>query len=79
VPRMGEQISRTDLTSAAEQLRTVLAMVPADPDHAAYLRGAADALTMLAEPAEGSKEYPETKVMGPTASQEPGRSFPQHK
>jgi hypothetical protein len=40
VPRVGEQINRADLASAAEQLRTVLASVPADPDHAAYLRGA---------------------------------------
>ena len=55
------QISRADLTSAAEQLRTVLVSVPADPDHAAYLRGAADTMAMLAALADGSGECPETK------------------
>jgi hypothetical protein len=54
VPRVGEQINRADLASAAEQLRTVLASVPADPDHAAYLRGAADTIAMLAKLADGS-------------------------
>jgi hypothetical protein len=47
VSRVGEQISRADLTSAAERLWTVLATVPTDPDHAAYLRGAADTMAML--------------------------------
>jgi hypothetical protein len=79
VSRVGEQISRADLASAAEQLRTVLVSVPADPDHAAYLRGAADTLAMLARLADGSGECPETKVVGPTASQELGGSFPQHR
>ncbi|MCA1702752.1 MAG: hypothetical protein LC808_05565, partial [Actinobacteria bacterium] len=59
---MGEQISRADLTSAAAQLRTVLATVPADPDQAPYLRGAADTLAMLAGPADDSDQGPETKV-----------------
>jgi hypothetical protein len=61
---MGELISRDDLASAAEQLRTVLASVPADPDHAAYLRGAADTMTMLARLADGSGECPKTKGSG---------------
>jgi hypothetical protein len=64
VPGVGEQSSRADLTSAVEQLRTVLTTVPADPDHAAYLRGAADTLAMLAACADGSEGCPETKVVG---------------
>jgi hypothetical protein len=73
VPRVGEQISRADLASAAEQLRRVLATVPADPDHAAYLRGAADTLAMLA----GSGECPETKVSGCGQRVATGETFPQ--
>ena len=79
MPRVGEQISRADLASAAGQLRTVLASVSADPDHAAYLRGAADALAMLTGLADGSRGCPETKVVGLTASQKLGGSFPQHR
>ena len=79
MPRVEEQISRADLTSAAEQLRTVLATVPADLDQAAYLRGAADTLAMLAARADGSGECPETKVVGPTASQKLCGSFPQYR
>jgi hypothetical protein len=74
---VGEQISRADLASAAEQLRTVLASVPADPDHAAYLRGAADTLAMLAARADGSGERPETKVSGGEQHAEIGEAFPQ--
>jgi hypothetical protein len=55
---VGEQISRADLTSAAEQLWAVLAAVPADLDQAAYLRGAADTMAMLAARADGSGECP---------------------
>jgi hypothetical protein len=76
---VGEQINRADLASAAEQLRAVLAAIPADPDHAAYLRGATDTIAMLARLADGAEECPETKVVGPTASQEPGGTFPQHR
>jgi hypothetical protein len=72
---VGEQISRAGLAGAAEQLRTVLATVPADLDHCAYLRGATDTLAMLAD----SGECPETKVVGPAANQELGGSFPQHR
>jgi hypothetical protein len=61
VPGAGEQIRRADLTSAAGQLRRVLATVPADPDHAAYLRGATDTLAMLAAVADDSEGCPETK------------------
>ena len=61
VPRVGEQISRADLASAAGQLRTVLASVSADPDHAAYLRGAADALAMLTGLADGSRGVPKRR------------------
>jgi hypothetical protein len=67
VPRVGEQISRVDLASAAEQLRTVLAAVPTDPDHSAYLRGATDTLAMLAAFADDSRKCPETKVDGVVA------------
>jgi hypothetical protein len=67
---VGEQIGRADLASAAEQLRRVLASVPADLDHAAYLRGAADTLAMLAARADGSEECPETKELGPTGRRE---------
>jgi hypothetical protein len=70
---VGEQISRADLASAAEQLRTVLATIPADPDHCAYLRGAADTLVMLA----GSRECPETKVSGWGQHAGIGEMFPQ--
>jgi hypothetical protein len=76
---LGEQISRADLASAAGQLRTVLASVSADLDHAAYLRGATDTLAMLGAFADGSGECPETKVVGLTASQKLGGSFPQHR
>jgi hypothetical protein len=57
---VGEQISYADLTSAAERLWTVLATVPTDPDQAAYLRGAADTMAMLAARADGSGKCPET-------------------
>jgi hypothetical protein len=60
VSRVGEQISYADLTSAAERLWTVLATVPTDPDHAAYLRGAADTMAMLAVFADGAGKCPET-------------------
>lgn len=70
---MGEQISRADLASAAEQLRRVLATVPADPDHSAYLQGAADTLAMLA----GSGECPETKVSGCRPHVTTGEAFSQ--
>jgi hypothetical protein len=52
---MGELISRADLASVAERLRRVLVTVPADPDHAAYLRGAVDTLAMLAACADDSE------------------------
>jgi hypothetical protein len=74
---MGELISRGDLASAAEQLRTVLVSVPADPDHCAYLRGAADTLAMLARLADGSGECPKTKVSGCGQHAETGETFPQ--
>ncbi|MGH8583679.1 MAG: hypothetical protein ACREWG_13050 [Gammaproteobacteria bacterium] len=75
---MGEPISRADLlVSAAEQLRTVLATVPADPDHAAYLRGAADTLVMLAGLRDDSGECPETKVSGCGQPAETRETFPQ--
>jgi hypothetical protein len=73
VPGVGEQISRADLASAAQQLRRVLATVPADPDHAAYLRGAADTLAMLAD----SGKCPETKVSGSGQHVATGETFPQ--
>jgi hypothetical protein len=73
VPRVGEQISRADLASAAEQLRRVLATVPADPDHSAYLRGATDTLAMLAGPGE----CPGTKVSGCGQQAATGETFPQ--
>jgi hypothetical protein len=57
---VGEQISYADLTSAAERLWAVLATVPTDPDHAAYLRGAADTMAMLAVFADGAGKCPET-------------------
>lgn len=63
-PRVGGQISWADLASAAEQLRTVLGVVQADPDHAAYLRGAVDALAILADSTDGFGECLETKVVG---------------
>ena len=74
---MGEQINRADVASAAELLRVVLASVPADPDHAAYLRGAADTMAMLAALADGSGECPETKVSGDEQHAEIGEVFPQ--
>jgi hypothetical protein len=76
VSRVGERIGRADLASAAEQLRTVLASVPADPDHAAYLRGAADTLAMLAVRADGSEECLETKVSGDEQRAETGETSP---
>ena len=72
-----EPISRADLTSAAEHLRTVLTTVPADPDHAAYLRGAADTLAMLAGPADDFDQCPETKVVGHGPGPVIGEVFPQ--
>ena len=77
VPGMGEQISRADLASAAEQLRRVLVTVPADPDHAAYLRGATDTLAMLAACADDSEGCPETKVVGCGQRVAIGETFPQ--
>jgi hypothetical protein len=74
---VGEQINRADLASAAEQLRAVLAAIPADPDHAAYLRGATDTMAMLAGLADGSGECPETKVSGGEQHAEIGEVFPQ--
>ena len=70
---MGEPISRADVVSAAVQLRMVLATVPADQDHAVYLRGAADTLAMLA----GSGECPETKVSGCGQHVTTDETFPQ--
>jgi CelD/BcsL family acetyltransferase involved in cellulose biosynthesis len=75
--RVGEQISRADLASAAEQLRRVLATVPADPDHCAYLRGAADTLAMLAAFADDSGKCPETKVSGHGQHVTTDETFPQ--
>jgi hypothetical protein len=77
VPRVGEPISLADLASAVEQLRTVLATVPADPDHCAYLRGAADTLAMLAALADGSGRCPETKVSGCGPHVTTGEAFSQ--
>ncbi|MCA1704484.1 MAG: hypothetical protein LC808_14975 [Actinobacteria bacterium] len=74
--RMGEPLSRAELTAAADVLHRVLAEVdtgrlPADLDHAAYLRGAADTLLMLAG---GCLK---TKVTAHPASQATGGTFPQ--
>jgi hypothetical protein len=77
VPGVGEQISQADLTSATGQLRMVLVTVPADPDHAAYLRGATDTLVMLGRLADGSGECPETKVSGCGQHVATGETFPQ--
>jgi hypothetical protein len=74
--RVGEPISRADLASAVEQLRTVLATVPVDPDHCAYLRGVTDTLTMLAALADGSGQCPETKVSGCGPHIITGEAFP---
>jgi hypothetical protein len=76
VPDVDEQITRPDLTTAAESLRRVLAAIDtgeitADLDHVAYLRGAVDALEVLAG------GCPDTKVTGHPASQETGVAFPQ--
>jgi hypothetical protein len=73
---VGESISRADLVSAAEQLRTVLATSPVDPDHTAYLRSAADTMVMLARLADGAEECPETKVSGDEQRAETGETFP---
>lgn len=77
VPDVGELISRADLASAAERLRRVLVTVPADPDHAAYLRGAVDTLAMLAACADDSQGCPETKVVGCGQHVATGETFPQ--
>lgn len=77
MPRVGEQLSRADLASAAEQLRAVLATVPADPDHSTYLRGATDTLAMLAALADDSGKCPETKVSGHGQHVATGETFPQ--
>jgi hypothetical protein len=74
---MGRPISRADVASAAVQLRRVLATVPADLDHAAYLRGAADTLVMLGGLADGSGECPGTKVSGCEQHAQTGETFPQ--
>jgi hypothetical protein len=74
---VGELISRAELASAAEQLRTVLATIPADRDHAAYLRGATETLAMLAAVADDSGTCPETKVSGGGQHAETGGMFPQ--
>jgi hypothetical protein len=77
VPGVGEQISRADLASAAEQLRRVLVTVPADPDHCAYLRGAMDTLAMLAACADDSEGCPETLVVGCGQHVATGETFSQ--
>jgi hypothetical protein len=83
-----EHLSRADLTTAAESLRAILAAItagkiPADLDHAAYLRGAADTLAMLAEPlndgstdsSTSSGDRPETKVSTHGDDPETGTPF----
>ncbi|HET9255765.1 MAG TPA: hypothetical protein VFO16_11245 [Pseudonocardiaceae bacterium] len=74
---MGEPISHADLAGAAEQLRKVLAAVPADPDHVAYLRGAVDALMILAGPEDESGLCLKTKVSGCGQHVATGEMFPQ--